>query len=118
MFGPDVIVVAGNHNTAVVGRFMSDVREKRPQDDKGVTIEDDVWVAGRAIITDGVTIGRGSIVGAGSVVTASVPPYSVVAGVPARIIRSRWTLEVALNHEAALYPPSERLPLSRMSHLR
>lgn len=56
---------------------------------KGITIEDDVWIASGARILDGVRIGKGSVVGAGAVVTRSVPPYSVVAGVPARVIRRR-----------------------------
>jgi acetyltransferase-like isoleucine patch superfamily enzyme len=53
-----------------------------------VKIEDDVWVGAGAIILPGVTIGANSIVGAGSVVTKDVPPGSVVAGNPARIIRA------------------------------
>jgi maltose O-acetyltransferase len=117
LFGPEVVVVAGNHNTVVVGRFMADVLEKRPEDDIGIVIEDDVWVGSRAILTDGVTIGRGSIIGAGSVVTKSVPPYSIVAGVPAKVIRYRWDLETALRHEALLYKPEERLPAEKLRHL-
>lgn len=54
-----------------------------------VTIEDDVWIGSNATITKGVTIGRGSIVGANAVVTKDVPAWSIVAGVPARVLRSR-----------------------------
>lgn len=54
-----------------------------------IVIEDDVWIGFQAIILPGVTIGRGSIVGAGAVVTKDVAPYSVVGGVPARLIRMR-----------------------------
>jgi maltose O-acetyltransferase len=52
-----------------------------------VVLEDKVWMATRVIVLRGVTIGEGSVIGAGSVVTRSVPPYSFAAGVPARVIR-------------------------------
>lgn len=55
----------------------------------GIVIEDDVWIGTHAVILDGVTIGTGSVVGAGAVVTRSVPPFSVVTGVPARVVRQR-----------------------------
>jgi len=51
-----------------------------------VTIGDHVWIGGKASILKGVTIGRGAVVGIGSVVTRDVPPFAIVAGVPARVI--------------------------------
>jgi acetyltransferase-like isoleucine patch superfamily enzyme len=54
---------------------------------RGIVIEDDVWIGASAVITDGVRIGRGAVVAAGAVVTADVPPHTVVAGVPARVVR-------------------------------
>ena len=54
----------------------------------GVTIEDECWIGAMAIILDGVTVGHNSVVAAGAVVTKDVPPYSLVAGVPARVIRN------------------------------
>jgi len=54
---------------------------------QGITIEDDVWIGAAAVITDGVTVGKGAVVAAGAVVTKDVPPHTVVAGVPARVIR-------------------------------
>jgi acetyltransferase-like isoleucine patch superfamily enzyme len=109
MFGPDVVLIGGGHNTSVVGRFMYDVTEKRPEDDRGVTIEDDVWVGCRAIILRGVTVGRGAIIGAGAVVTKNVPPYAVAAGVPAHVVKFRWDVETILRHEERVYPPDKRL---------
>lgn len=54
---------------------------------QGITVEDDVWIGSSAVITDGVRIGRGAVVAAGAVVTRDVPPLTVVAGVPARVVR-------------------------------
>tara|TARA_R110000765_G_scaffold415451_2_gene516579 strand:- start:135 stop:680 length:546 start_codon:yes stop_codon:yes gene_type:complete len=56
---------------------------------KPIIIEDDVWVGYGAVITKGITIGHGSIIAANAVVTKNVPPFSIVGGVPARIIKSR-----------------------------
>lgn len=56
---------------------------------EGIVIEDDCWLGSGAIFLDGVTVGRGSVVAAGSVVTRSVPAYSIVAGVPAKVIGTR-----------------------------
>ncbi len=54
-----------------------------------IRIGDDVWIGTGATILAGVTIGKGCIIAAGSVVTRSFPAYSIIAGVPAKIIRSR-----------------------------
>lgn len=108
MFGPGVIIRGGNHNTGVIGAFMADVKVKRPEDDMDVAIEGDAWIGAGAIILKGVTIGRGSIVAAGAVVTKSFPPYSIIGGVPARLIRPRWEAAVVAEHERILYPDSSR----------
>ena len=103
MMAPQVALVAGDHNTSVVGRFMDEVKEKRPDDDQPIIIEDEVWLGLRSIVLKGVTIGRGSVVSAGSVVTQDVAPYSVVAGVPARLVRMRFSEEQIRQHERELY---------------
>ncbi len=54
---------------------------------EGIVIEDDVWLGAGAVITDGVRVGQGSVVAAGAVVTKDVPPHTVVAGVPAKVIK-------------------------------
>ena len=54
---------------------------------KGVTIEDECWIGARVVILDGVTIGKRSVVAAGSVVTKDIPPHSMAAGVPAQVTR-------------------------------
>ncbi|GJN87041.1 maltose acetyltransferase [Purpureocillium lilacinum] len=58
-----------------------------PQSGRGITIAQDCWIGGGAIILPGRTIGKGSTVGAGSIVTKDVPPFTVVAGNPARVLR-------------------------------
>lgn len=60
---------------------------------KGIVIGNDVWIGHSALVLAGVTIGHGAVVGAGSVVTKDVPPYAVVAGNPARLIRYRFAQE-------------------------
>lgn len=55
-----------------------------------IKIEDDVWIGANSVILSGVTIGRGSIIGAGSIVTKNVPRYSIAAGNPAKVIKSRF----------------------------
>jgi acetyltransferase-like isoleucine patch superfamily enzyme len=62
---------------------------------QGITIEDDVWLGASAVVTDGVRIGRGAVVAAGAVVTADVPPHTVAAGVPARVVRAAGDAERA-----------------------
>ncbi len=55
-----------------------------------VLIGNDVWIGMNAVIMDGITIGDGAVVGAGAIVTKDVPPYAIVAGIPARVIRYRF----------------------------
>jgi acetyltransferase-like isoleucine patch superfamily enzyme len=54
-----------------------------------VVIEDDVWLGAHVTVTAGVRIGKGSVIGAGSVVTQDIPSYSIAVGVPARVIEKR-----------------------------
>ena len=97
---------------------MFDVDKKGLGDDQPVTIEDDVWIGACAVILKGVNIRRGTIVGAGAVVTRDTLPYSVVAGVPARIIKYRWPLANVIEHEEKLYAKEKRLKKDELTHIR
>ncbi|ESY75929.1 antibiotic acetyltransferase [Mesorhizobium sp. M0051] len=67
---------------------------------KAVTIGHDVWIGHGAVIMPGVTIGNGAVIGANAVVTQDVPPYAIVAGVPAKPLRSRFPAAIAARIEA------------------
>lgn len=71
----------------------SNITEKR------TSIGNDVWIGERALIMSGLNIGDGSIIGAGSIVTKDVPPYSICAGVPARVLKFRFSDEVIIELE-------------------
>lgn len=79
------VVVPGNHNFS-----RRDIPFKlQGSIGHGIVLEDDIWVGANVTILDGVRIGKGAIVGAGSVVTRDVQRYSIVGGVPARFIKER-----------------------------
>ena len=86
MMGPEVLIYTRNHRHDDTEKPMA---TQGFGDLKPVVIEDDVWIGARAIILPGVTIGKGSIVGAGAVVAKSIPPYSVAVGNPARVVKTR-----------------------------
>lgn len=87
LLGSNILIIDHSH-----GRFEIDSKdvpwEKRALYSKGpVVIEDNVWLGDNVSVLPGVTIGKGSVVGAGSVVTKDVPPYSLAAGNPAKVIK-------------------------------
>ena len=86
MMGPEVVIYTSGHK---YDRLDIPMMDQGSTEKKQVTIGDDVWIGRRAIIMPGVTVGTGSIIGAGAVVTKDVPPYSVVAGVPAKVVKHR-----------------------------
>lgn len=83
LMGPEVMVFTSNHvwNPELATYF------KQGETTAPVEILDDAWIGARSIVLPGVTIGRGCTVAAGSVVTQSTPDFSVVAGVPARVLK-------------------------------
>ena len=99
-----VTVITGGHRTDIVGRYMITVKdnEKRPEDDRDIIFEGDNWIGANSTILRGVTVGEGSIIAAGAVVTKDVPPYSIVGGVPAKVIKMRFTEEQIVEHKKLL----------------
>lgn len=92
MFGPNVTVITGGHRTDIKGRYMDEISndEKRPEDDRDIRFCGDNWIGANATILKGVTVGEGAVIAAGAVVTKDVPPYMIVGGVPAKVIKSRF----------------------------
>lgn len=112
MLASNVAIVGGDHSFDVVGvpvRFTG----RDGMEELLTIIEDDVWVGHGCIIIAGVKIGRGAIVAAGAVVTKDVEPYAIVGGVPAKLIRYRFTPEQQLEHNKSL----DRLILSKNAEI-
>lgn len=85
MIASNVVIVPANH---IFGRIGTPIREQGSTM-KGIAISDDVWIGAGCRILDGVKIGKGSIIGAGTVLTKSVPEYSIVVGIPGKVIKRR-----------------------------
>jgi len=93
--GPNVIfILSADHNINTISTFPFKVKilgDELEGISKGdIIIDDDVWIGCGSIILSGVHIGQGSVVAAGSVVTKDIPPYAIVGGVPARVIKYRF----------------------------
>ncbi len=104
VFGPKPTIITGDHRIDVIGKHLIDVTEaeKLPENDLPVVIGDGVWCGANVTILKGVTLGRGSIVAAGAVVTKSFPPYSIIGGIPAKLIKMRFTEAEIAEHERLL----------------
>lgn len=85
MIAPNVVIVAFNHGYADVSIPMASQSFSQAP----INIEDDVWISSNCSIAKGVRIGKGSIIGANSFVNKDVPPYSIMGGVPAKLLSSR-----------------------------
>jgi acetyltransferase-like isoleucine patch superfamily enzyme len=84
LLGPCVSIFSSNHGIA-----RRELIRNQPGRDAPISIGDDVWLGANAVVTAGVSIGDGAVVGAGAVVTTDLPPMSISAGVPARVISYR-----------------------------
>ena len=105
-------VHTGNH-MMVVGKFYRSVTNEDKLKsgesyDCDVIVEEDVWIGCNVTLLAGAHLGRGSIIAAGAVVSKDMPPYAVVGGVPAKVIKFKWTIDEILEHESKLYSKEER----------
>lgn len=93
-----LFVLDSEHRVDTISTYPFKVKilgEKEEATSKGdIVVGDDVWIGARAIIMSGVTIGQGAVVAAGAVVTKDVPPYAIVGGVPAKVIKFRFEQEI------------------------
>lgn len=97
-----------DHDYRTIGRPMSKTPWVGDSDYHGegsgqkIIVHDDVWIGYGAILLSGITVGRGAIIAAGSIVTKDVAPYTIVAGVPAKKLGVRFTDNEIIEHEKLL----------------
>ena len=89
IIGPRLLAVCNNHVYKQVGATVFDCASDKAYEP--IAIESDVWLGGNVTLLPGVTVGQGCVVGAGSVVSRSLPPYTVCVGVPCKPIKTRFT---------------------------
>jgi chloramphenicol O-acetyltransferase type B len=99
MLASFVSIVGGDHQFSKVGTPM--IWSGRSIQKK-VRIEDDVWIGHGATLLHGVTVGRGAVVGASSLITKDVPAFSIVGGIPAKVLRMRFNERDRLIHSEML----------------
>ena len=85
LIGPYCILRAADHEFRNPNKLIKEQGHRSGR----IVIEDDVWLGARVTVLKDVTIGKGSVIGAGSVVTKDIPPYSIAVGVPAKVIGKR-----------------------------
>lgn len=113
-FGPRVTIITGDHRIDIVGKTIIQVKddEKLPENDRPVTICGDNWIGANATILKGVTVNEGAVIAAGAVVTRDVPAYAIVGGVPARVIKYRFTQEQIKRHKEIIRNENDGDPVN------
>lgn len=103
------VTIAPNSHVSTVGIPQIVLGSSHVNDKSSdMTIEEDCWIGTGAIILSGANLGRGCVVGAGAIVTKTVPPYAVVAGCPAKIVAVKFDEEMIIAHEKKLYRQDDR----------
>lgn len=98
MFGPNVTILDGDHLFGVIGESVRFLKPILNENSKKVTIEDEVWCGASAIILKGVTLGMGSVIGAGSIVSKDIPPFTIAVGNPCKPVKLIFTDEELRRH--------------------
>lgn len=112
--GDFILITDNSHGYGDTDEFNCRVGEKRLFSQGPVIIEDNVWIGEYSCILPDVTIGRGCVIGAASIIRQSVPPYSIVVGNPAKVVGFVYTPKEIYEQEAKIYPPEKRIPLEKL----
>jgi acetyltransferase-like isoleucine patch superfamily enzyme len=114
VIGPDCMIISNSHQKTVgLPQFLSGISHINDKS-SDIIINEDVWIGAKVIIMPGAEIGRGSIIGAGTLVNHFVPPYSVVVGSPAKIIGKVFCMEDIIKHEQELYDIRDRMSIDEI----
>lgn len=110
-------IVPGSHLLTVGVPFYLATTSHVNDEESDIIIDEDCWIGAGCILLPQCHIGRGAVVGAGSVVKKDIPPYAIVVGSPARIIAAKFSLEQVLKHETILYPPNDRFSKEELERI-
>jgi len=106
-------VVTGNHPSRV-GELFIDTAADDLQYAKDIVVEEDVWLGSNVTLLYGTHVGRGAVVGSGSVCRSEIPPYAIVVGNPARVVGFRFNPAEVVEHERKNYAEGERMDAGAM----
>lgn len=98
MFGAKPMLLGGNHYFGIKGRSVRFLHPKNRENVEPIKIEDEVWCGAGVIILGNVTLGMGCVIGAGSVVTKSIPPYTIAVGNPCKPIKKIFDNDTLIEH--------------------
>lgn len=118
--GPRLFISTGNHylKKGYFSRLLTDEDKRRDgvSLNWNVTIAEDVWMGANVSILCK-HVGRGAVIACGAVCKKDVPPYAIMGGVPAKVLKFRFSIDEVLEHEAALYEPEERFSREELENI-
>ena len=120
-FGADIAIHTTNHPINYLSTYINsnlfNGELKRLKQTKRTIIGNDVWIGHNALIMGGIKVGNGVIIAAGSVVTKDIEPYSIVAGIPAKEIKKRFSNEIIKEVEELKWWDKSDVDLEKIKHL-